>query len=156
MRLGLLLACLLFFAPSAVAEPLLTYDEIIRVLPGRWVMHAQPGETSGPKRSCEDNAMRIWLEKDANGNLMYRSQGEEPGAQIFLSPVIMERTLLGRPKSLIRIHYENEKRLTDSGREIEWQLIMTDKNTFYWRATHWPMGAVTSPSTRCPAADLVG
>ncbi|MBI1360354.1 MAG: hypothetical protein GC155_08730 [Alphaproteobacteria bacterium] len=64
--------------------------------------------------------------------------------------------MYGRELPYIRVHYQGEKRLTPAGREVEWLLIMVDRDTFYWHRTDWPATGTTAPVKRCPDRDLVG
>lgn len=61
----------------------------------------------------------------------------------------------GRPRD-IRIQYDGETRLDDKGKSVVRDLLMPDRDTFYWHRADWPAGSVTAPSRRWPKADLVG
>lgn len=149
------IACSLALAPGAAAQ--LSYEEIVRVLPGRWAMETPDGPNGELTFNCERRITRIWFEKDANGALQYRSLEESDGSatEIARSPVLTEQTLLGGLKPLIRIRYEDETYLTDAGKKIEWHLIMLDHDTFYWRATHWRAEGGTYLRRRCPNDDPI-
>jgi hypothetical protein len=112
---------------------------------------------------CSESAMVIRILKDETGALLYEAEhiGSEvagiPKEDLFdrsrIWMVLPDRS--GRPRA-IRIHYDGETRLDARGKPVVWDLLMPDRDTFYWHRADWPAGSVAAPSRRCPKADLVG
>jgi hypothetical protein len=134
---------------QAPRPQLFTGEEIISALPGRWqYMDGKSDETTGMAVSCEKFAERIWFERDEKGELVYYSQYEAPGSEKNVSRVGVSRFPFPE-RYTIRLQYEGEERLDDKGKPVAWEVIMTERDTFYWHRIDWPPGGTTAPVRRC-------
>lgn len=133
---------------------LLTHEQILQEIPGRWAMLWPDKEGERPRFDCKNRAVRIWIERDQDGGAVYFSQ-HHGSDEVARSPVFVDKGILGSPKRQIRVRYDNEKRLTDDGKPVEWELIMPDRLTFMWRRTDWPKNSSTPISRRCAEEESV-
>ena len=55
----------------------------------------------------------------------------------------------GHSRSHIRGFMLDEKRLTDAGELVVWDLVLTGPNSYRWRSTDWPEDGFTGEVVRC-------
>ena len=161
----LLIVLALVFAPSAwtptaLAQDLLTTDEIVKALPGIWAMQVAIPPATKRTLQCEHHAIRISFEKAADGALIYQSQHAGidplPDGEDGISRSKVDTVAIRGKSVAIVLQYDGEERLDDKGKPVRWWLIMPDRDTFYWHREDWAAGAVTAASHRCPDPDFIG
>jgi hypothetical protein len=135
-------------APKGGTPRLFSSDEIISTLPGRWEYPVPEGVGEEASVRCDKFAERIWFERDDKGELIYHSQYEEPGSERSVSRVGVSRFPFPE-RPTIRLQYQGETRLDDKGKPVAWEVIMVERDTFYWHRVDWPPGATTPPVRRC-------
>lgn len=138
-------------AQASRTPKLFTAEEIISALPGRWGYAPEEGwsdKSTSKTVDCGKFAERIWFGRDEKGELVYYSQHEEPGAKMNVSRVGVSRFPFPE-RHTIRLQYEGEKRLDEDGKPVAWEVIMTERDTFYWHRVGWPPGGTTAPVRRC-------
>lgn len=162
-RSCLIAIALCALAPAALAQKLLTVDEIYKALPGVWSMETADPPGSPRTTHCDKNALRIHFETDAVRGRMYVSEllrplkpGETEADRIARSPVGVGKPASGVLSYAIMIQYDGEKRLDEQGKPVVWYLVMPDKDTFLWHRAGWPTDSFTAPSRRCPDPEAVG
>ncbi|WP_084418065.1 hypothetical protein [Henriciella litoralis] len=134
------------FALPSYGE-LLSANEIILAIEGRWALAYEDDPDPENRFRCDDLAIHIQID-EIDGDLVYRSQHE--GQEAYdTSPVLTDVLNNGQTAPWIRLHYESEDRLTEEGEPVEWRLIMPDENTFFWARTDWEWGFTTKPRRRC-------
>lgn len=136
--------------PSALAQ-LLSYDEILENLSGDW---AVPFEDDGSEERATDCArlrIAISIETRADGQ-WYVAEHRGLDAEGFArheQPVAQGTHAGGIPLPALYVEYENETRLDPEGNPVSWLLLMYDKDSFAWSATHWNLKGTTPVWTRC-------
>lgn len=146
----ILSSAVLFVCASPATAQLLSYDEIIASIPGKWSV---PFELDGEQvQDCERFAMNIWL-REENGAVVYYSQASGSDVDITSEP---DRSLVrhapgedGQPIPALLIQYDGEDRVTDDGAKVSWRLYMPDRDAFTWQATHWGWSGSTPFRHRC-------
>lgn len=140
----------LCLTPPALAQ-LLSYDEILGNLSGDW---AVPFEEEGSDDlvtdcarwriaiSIESREDSLWYVAEHRGAVV---KNPEPHEQ----PVEQGTHAGGIPLPALFIEYENETRLDPEGNPVSWLLLMYDKDSFVWSATHWNLKGTTPVRTRC-------
>ena len=149
-------------APAALAQGFMPASEVVKILGGVWAMESSSSKAKLEKL-CSEPAMVIRILKHETGALLYEAEhiGSEvagiPKEDLFdrsrIWMVLPDRS--GRPRA-IGIQYEGETRLDARGKPVVWDLLMPDRDTFYWHRADCPAGSGTAPSRRCTKADLVG
>lgn len=117
-----------------------------------------PIEIDGEQvRDCDRLAMNIWLREEAGQWIYYSSASGSEVEEHYVdrSPVsyVVQPDASKFPALLLQ--YDGEIRTTETGSIFQWWLLMPSKDTFTWKATHWPGGATTAVRTRCRTEDAV-
>jgi hypothetical protein len=58
--------------------------------------------------------------------------------------------LLGEGPGFMRMKIEGEKRTTDTGEPVVWDLMLLSQDSYCWHRTDWQEGGCTQPAYRCP------
>jgi len=146
MRFVCAFLCVLIILPTASAQ-LLTFDEILVSVEGRWGVPYEHDDNPDNPRRCDQAPLLVRI-VEANGALIFESR-DLGTDEVFRSKVMAAIEDDGSYAPFILIQYEGELRQTESGEPVTWRLFMTDSDTFYWQRTDWPRDGFTPPRARC-------
>jgi hypothetical protein len=133
-------------AGQAKASPV---ETIFDRLAGTW-------DWSGIKGKCRDNPFAISFTPDRQFLVLTYRQPFKPDAGLEVDPnrpTEVRYEVRGHTDKAIRVFMvqPQEKRRTDAGNLVIWDVILEGKNRFRWRRTDWPESGGTRVVQRCPA-----
>jgi hypothetical protein len=157
MRLLTFMLALLAMPAAALAQPIPAAD-IIKVLPDVWAMGMQKPPSTELTFDCKADALHIRIERGGSGKHIYISEFRDTDGKVYASrsTVRYVSNLPAFGMGGIVLQYDDEDRLDDKGRPVQWVLLMPDKDKFYWHRVDWRAERATAPSRRCHSPDLVG
>ena len=153
MRLILVSLGIAVFGTKAAHAQLLSYKEILDSVEGYWGIPYQADDNEVIPLRCDQTPLKITLSRLDN-RIIYESNlaGDDFIERSDVSPV---SDGAGGYAPCILLQYEGEDRLTEAGEPVQWRLIMTDRDTFYWQRADWDFSMFTAPRVRCPVPDQV-
>lgn len=154
----LALACAIVCATqiaSAQEEPQFTIRETLQHMGGRWVMPDDPRNLDSRPFDCASFAVLNVKLESSEDRITYFSWYDGEPERMFRGTLrtLSKNNDLDEP-GVVVLEYDGEDRLDDADRPVVWHLVMTDRDTYFWRRQDWPPGKTMPPTVRCPAEDL--
>jgi len=116
-------------------------QSIFTIAAGRWSWDGAPG-------GCDTVFHRILFSAgDAVMYVVHTPATPDSSGQIHDTTTydIQEST-----RSHIRGRIRGETRLTDDGKPVMWDLVLTGEHSYAWHRTDWPATGLTKGISRCP------
>lgn len=139
---GLIALLILSAALPSSAEPPATKKRVPleEALTGTWGLEIEGG-------TCDVNPHVISFSKDRmTMNLRY-SKGVEGKP----APEATYR-IIGKGQDFLRMKMDGERRRTDRGVPVQWDLVLLAPDSYCWRRTDWRSDDCTPAASRCPEA----
>jgi hypothetical protein len=109
-------------------------------LSGRW-------DWTTETTPCADSAHTIAFSSD--GKVMTITQEQPVVDSTGRDWTVATYDILSKTLSRIRGVIRGERRLTDDGAPVVWDLVVVDANTYVWHRTDWPPWGYTARVIRC-------
>lgn len=126
--------------PSGAEPPAKKKVPLEAALAGTWGFELEGG-------TCDVNPHRISFSQDRMTMELRYSKGVngKPAAEATYR-------VKGKGKDFLRMKMDGEKRRSDRGILVEWDLVLVTPDSYCWRRTDWEPDDCTVEAIRCPEA----